>query len=50
MKTQDSVAIKKLAIQNGMRTLRQSAIAKVLDGLTTIEEAISKTQTEELEA
>jgi general secretion pathway protein E len=49
MKTQDSSAIKKLAIKNGMSTLRQSAISKVLDGLTTIEEAISKTQTEELE-
>lgn len=49
MKTQDATAIRKLAVQGGMRSLRESAVAKVLEGLTSIEEAISKTQTEELE-
>ena len=48
-KTQDSHTIKKLAIEKGMITLRQSAVSKVLNGLTSIEEAVQKTQTEELE-
>jgi len=48
-KTQDSHTIKKAAIENGMLTLRQSAVHKVLNGLTSIEEAVQKTQTEELE-
>ncbi len=48
-KTQDSHTIKKVAIENGMLTLRQSAVHKVLNGLTSIEEALQKTQTEELE-
>jgi general secretion pathway protein E len=49
MKTQDSTAIRKLAVELGMKTLRQSAINKVLQGITSIEEAIAKTQSEELE-
>ncbi|MBI2601535.1 MAG: type II secretion system ATPase GspE [Deltaproteobacteria bacterium] len=48
-KTQDSNEIKKLAIEEGLTTLRRSAVLKVLQGLTSIEEAIQKTQTEELE-
>jgi len=48
-KTQDSHTIKKVAVENGMLTLRQSAVHKVLNGLTSIEEAVQKTQTEELE-
>ena len=49
MKTQDSTHIRKQAEASGMRSLRESAISKVLAGFTSIEEAISKTQTEELE-
>lgn len=49
MTTQDASAIRKLALDDGMITLRRSAIAKVLAGYTSVEEAISNTQTEELE-
>lgn len=49
MKTQDAMAIRKQAETRGLGTLRKSAVDKVLAGLTSIEEAISKTQTEELE-
>ena len=49
MKTQDASSIRRLAAKKGMTSLRESAIGKVLQGLTSIEEAISKTQTEELE-
>lgn len=48
-KTQDSHSIKKVAMENGMITLRRSAVQKVLNGFTSIEEAMQKTQTEELE-
>ena len=50
LKTQDATAIRKVAISRGMIPLRRSAISKVLDGITSIEEAIQNTQTEELEA
>ena len=49
LKTQDANALRRQAVESGMRTLRQSAILKVLDGITSIEEAIQKTQTEEFE-
>jgi general secretion pathway protein E len=49
LKTQDSKSIKKLAIEKGMRTLRDAAIEKVLDGETSLDEAIRKTQTDDLE-
>ena len=49
MKTQDAAAIRKQAESVGLTSLRQSAVQKVLNGLTSVEEAISKTQTEELE-
>jgi general secretion pathway protein E len=45
--TQDSKTIKKAAIENGMKTLRESAYSKVLQGMTSFEEAVRKTQTEE---
>ncbi|MBP6218105.1 MAG: type II secretion system ATPase GspE [Oligoflexales bacterium] len=48
LRTPDSNAIKKQAIEAGMITLRQSAISKVLEGLTSMDEAIQKTQTEEV--
>jgi len=42
----DSGTIKKQAIKEGMTTVRQDAIAKVLQGITTIEELYRSTQTE----
>ena len=50
LKTQDANMIRKQAVENGMKTLRQSAISKVLEGITSIEEAIQKTQTEDMES
>ncbi|MGE0172163.1 MAG: type II secretion system ATPase GspE [Oligoflexales bacterium] len=49
LKTQDAKAIKKLAVDKGMKTLRDSAIQKVLKGETSLEEALRKTQTDEME-
>ena len=49
LETQDSKAIKKLAIEKGMMTLREAALIKVVEGVTSIDEAIRKTQTDELE-
>ena len=49
MKTQDASAIRKVALDSGMITLRNSAVQKVLAGITSVDEAISKTQTDELE-
>jgi len=42
----DSNTIKKQAIKDGMVTIRQNAVAKVLQGITTIDELIRATQTE----
>ena len=44
--TQDANVIKKMAIAKGMQTLRESALDKALLGITSIEEAISRTQNE----
>lgn len=46
--SQDSNKIKKKAIERGMKTLRDSAIQKVCLGLTSLEEAIANTQTDDL--
>jgi len=35
--------LKRAAIQSGMRTLRQSGIAKIRQGITTIEEVLRVT-------
>jgi len=35
--------LKRTAIQNGMKTLRQSGLSKVADGLTTLEEILRVT-------
>lgn len=48
-RTQDAVPIRRLALETGMTTLRQSAVKKVLAGLTSMEEAIQKTQTDDIE-
>ena len=44
LKTSDSNAIKKLAVEQGMITLRQDGAQKVLNGVTTIEEVFRVTQ------
>lgn len=49
LKTQDSKSIKKLAVEKGMVTLRDSALQKVLNGDTSLEEAIRKTQVDDIE-
>ncbi|MDE3269204.1 MAG: type II secretion system ATPase GspE [Pseudomonadota bacterium] len=43
---QDAKIIKKTALESGMLTLRESALMKAIDGLTSIEEALQKTQTD----
>ena len=49
LKTQDSKSIKKLAVEKGMMTLRDSALAKVLKGETSLDEALQKTQVDDVE-
>jgi len=44
LKTSDSNAIKKKAVNQGMVTLRQDGALKVLDGITTVEEILRITQ------
>ncbi len=46
MQRKDSGMIKKKAIEQGMRTFRDHGIEKVLNGITTIEEVLSNTQTD----
>ncbi len=48
LSSQDANKIKKKAIERGMKTLRDSAIVKVLSGLTSLEEALANTQTDDL--
>ena len=38
--------IKKQAIKDGMKTLRMSALTKVAQGLTTIEEAVTNSSSD----
>lgn len=49
LKTQDSTQIKKLAIKKKMRVLRESAFKKVLEGITSFDEAVKETQTDDLD-
>jgi general secretion pathway protein E len=44
MQRKDSGAIKKKAIEQGMKTFRDHGVQKVLQGITTIEELLSNTQ------
>jgi general secretion pathway protein E len=44
MKRQDAGAIKKSAIANGMETMRDHGVQKVVAGVTTIEEILANTQ------
>ena len=43
LKGASSAELKKIAIQDGLVTLRQNALLKVKAGLTTIEEVLSNT-------
>lgn len=47
--TQDGNKIKKMALDKGMQTLRDSSLQKVRSGLTSLEEAFHATQTEDTE-
>jgi len=49
LKTQDGQTIKKAALEKGMKTLRDSALRKVIEGHTSLQEAIQKTQTDQIE-
>jgi general secretion pathway protein E len=44
LRTSDSNAIKRKAVEQGMATVRQDGAQKVLDGITTIEEVFRLTQ------
>ncbi len=44
MQRKDGAAIRRLAVQKGMKTFRDHGIAKVLAGITTIEELLTNTQ------
>jgi general secretion pathway protein E len=44
MQRKDAGAIKKQALQDGMKTFRDHGVQKVLQGITTIEEVLSNTQ------
>jgi general secretion pathway protein E len=46
MKNTDSSTIKAAATERGMRTLRQDGAAKVLEGITSVEEVVRVTQKE----
>ncbi|MCY4443930.1 MAG: type II secretion system ATPase GspE [Proteobacteria bacterium] len=47
--TQDANSIRKLALEAGLVTLREAALKKVMLGLTSIEEAIRATQSENVD-
>jgi type IV pilus assembly protein PilB len=43
LKGESIIEIKRQAIKEGMKTLRMSAVTKALEGMTTLEEALSLT-------
>lgn len=47
MQRKDGGTIKRQAVQNGMKTLRQDGIRKILNGITSIEELIANSQTDD---
>jgi general secretion pathway protein E len=49
-RTQDGKVIKKVAVSQGMVTLRKAAIKKVLAGTTSLEEAIQNTQSDDFDS
>lgn len=44
----DAATIKKAAVRNGMRTLRQDALDKVMEGVTSVEEIVRAINAEEV--
>jgi len=44
MKNESATAIREVARQEGMRTLRGSGLLHIFDGITTIEEVVRETQ------
>ncbi len=46
VRNSDAATLKKAAIQNGMHTLREDGVSKVLQGLTTIDELMRATHAE----
>ncbi len=44
MQRKDGNSIKRIAVQNGMKTFRDHGVQKVLSGITTIEELVTNTQ------
>lgn len=46
---QDAKIIKRVACEHGMLTLRDSALLKAIEGLTSIDEAIQRTQTDRID-
>jgi type IV pilus assembly protein PilB len=48
LKNVSDIEIRRAAIRNGMKTLRQSALIKMLSGITTIEEVLRVTVSEEV--
>ena len=49
LQTQDAKAIKKMSVEKGMTTLREAAIQKVIQGVTSLEEALRMTQTDDVD-
>ena len=47
LKSQDGASLKKMCVSKGMKTLRQNAIDRFLKGDTSLEEAITATQSED---
>ncbi|MBI2606254.1 MAG: type II secretion system ATPase GspE [Deltaproteobacteria bacterium] len=47
VKESDGGSIKKKAVEKGMKTLREDGVAKVMNGITTIEELLRATQADE---
>ncbi len=45
----DATIIKKLGVEKGMKTLRDSAIQKVINGETSLEEALQTTQADDID-
>ena len=47
LQKKDGGSIKKMAVQEGMRTLRLDGVYKVMTGVTTIEELLANSQTDD---
>ena len=47
LKSSDGASLKKMCVQRGMKTLRDSAQERFINGETTLEEALYATQAEQ---